>query len=142
LPVRGAAGTTEEDFMELGIRKQLSIGFDAALERVPALLKEEGFGILTEIDVKETLAKKLGLPFRRYRILGACNPVLAHEALQKNLGAGVMLPCNVAVYEDDDGKAVVTAVDPLQTAAVQAGPELAAFAGGVRERLARVMQRL
>jgi len=128
--------------MELGIRKKLSIGFDAALERLPAVLKEEGFGVLTEIDVKETLAKKLGVPFRRYRILGACNPVLAHEALQKNLGVGVMLPCNVAVYEDDEGKAVVSAVDPLQTAAVQAGPDLAAFAAGVRERLVRVMQRL
>jgi uncharacterized protein (DUF302 family) len=128
--------------MELGIRKKLTLGYDDALARVPAVLKEEGFGILTEIDVKETLQKKLGVSFRKYRILGACNPSLAYEALQKNIGVGVMLPCNVVVYEDDDGKAVVTAVDPLQTAAVQAGPELAAFAEGVRARLDRAMKNL
>ncbi len=128
--------------MELGIKKTLKGAYEDAVAKVTAGLKEEGFGVLTEIDVKETLQKKLGVPFRRYRILGACNPVLAHEALQKNLGVGVMMPCNVVVYEDDDGGVVVTAVDPLQTAAVQAGPELKAFAEGVRERLARVMQRL
>lgn len=128
--------------MELGIRKKLNVGYDDALTRVPAALKTEGFGVLTEVDVKATLQQKLGVPFRRYKILGACNPSLAHEALSKNLGIGVMIPCNVAVYEDDDGKAVVTAVDPLQTAAAQAGPELASFAEGVRARLVRVMQSL
>ncbi len=128
--------------MELGIKKQLTVAYDEALTRVTALLKEEGFGVLTEIDVKETLSKKLGVEFRPYRILGACNPTLAHEALQKNLGVGVMMPCNVVVYEGDDGKAVVTAVDPMQTAAVKAGPELVAFAEDVRARLSRVMQKL
>jgi uncharacterized protein (DUF302 family) len=128
--------------MELGLKKKLNVGYDEALEKVPAALKEEGFGVLTEIDVKDTLAKKLQVQFRRYRILGACNPSLAYEALQKNLGVGVMMPCNVVVYEDDDGKAMVTAVDPMQTAAVQAGPELAAFAEGVRSRLAKVVKRL
>ncbi|MBK7859875.1 MAG: DUF302 domain-containing protein [Archangiaceae bacterium] len=128
--------------MELGIKKKLSVGYDEALRRVTAALKEDGFGVLTEVDVKETLNKKLGVSFRNYRILGACNPALAYEALQKNLGAGVMMPCNVVVYEDDDGAAVVTAVDPAQTAAVQVGPELAAFAEAVRARLTRVMERL
>ncbi len=128
--------------MELGLRKKLNVSFDEALQRVPAALKEEGFGVLTEIDVKDTLQKKLNVSFRRYRILGACNPSLAHEALRKNLGAGVLMPCNVVVYEDDDGKAVVTAVDPLQTAAVQAGPDLAEFAAAVRARISRVVERL
>jgi uncharacterized protein (DUF302 family) len=147
--------------MELGITKKLSTTYDEALTRVPAALKAEGFGVLTEIDVKETLHRKLGVPFRKYRILGACNPALAFEALQKNLGVGVMMPCNVVVYEGDDGEVVVTAVDPLQTvyegddgevvvtaadplqtAAVQAGPELKAFAEGVRTRLARVISTL
>lgn len=128
--------------MELGIKKKLTGPYDDVVAKVTGALKEEGFGVLTEIDVKETLQKKLGVPFRKYRILGACNPVLAHEALQKNLGVGVMMPCNVVVYEDDGGEVVVTAVDPLQTAAARAGPELEAFAEGVRARLARVMQRL
>ena len=128
--------------MELGIRKKLTVGYDEALARLPEALKAEGFGVLTEIDVRETLQKKLGVPFRKYRIVGACNPSLAHEALQKNLGVGVMMPCNVVVYEDDDGRALVTAVDPLQTAAAQASPELASFAAGVRERLSRVIHGL
>lgn len=128
--------------MELGIRKKLTVGYDEALARLPEALKAEGFGVLTEIDVRETLQKKLGVPFRKYRIVGACNPSLAHEALQKNLGVGVMMPCNVVVYEDDDGRALVTAVDPLQTAAAQAAPELASFAAGVRERLSRVIHGL
>jgi uncharacterized protein (DUF302 family) len=126
----------------IGMKKQLTVGYDEALTRLPALLKDEGFGVLTEIDVKDTLKRKIDVDFRRYRILGACNPRLAHEALSKNLHAGVMMPCNLAVYEGDDGKATVVAVDPLQTAAAQAGPELEAFARGVRERIVRVMEKL
>ena len=128
--------------MELGIKRKLNVGYEDALARIPAALKAEGFGVLTEIDVKETLYQKLNVPFRKYRILGACNPSLAYEALQKNLGVGVIMPCNVVIYEDDDGKAMVTAVDPLQTAAVQVSPELKAFAEGVRVRLARVVDGL
>jgi uncharacterized protein (DUF302 family) len=127
--------------MELGIRRDLKHSFDEALTRVPAALKEEGFGILTEIDVQETLKQKLGVPFRRYRILGACNPSLAHEALQQNLAVGIALPCNVVVYDGGD-HAVVIAVDPMQTPVAQADDALAAFARGVRERLVRVMERL
>ena len=128
--------------MTTALQRTLRTSFEDALARVPEALKAEGFGVLTEIDVRETLQKKLGVPFRKYRIVGACNPSLAHEALQKNLGVGVMMPCNVVVYEDDDGRALVTAVDPLQTAAAQAAPELASFAAGVRERLSRVIHGL
>lgn len=124
------------------MRKELRSGFDEALSRVPAALKEEGFGVLTEIDVKDTLAKKLGAEFRRYRILGACNPGLAHQVLQADLDVGVMLPCNVVVYEGDDGRAIVTAVDPVQTAAAVTNPAVRAVAETVREKLARVLDRL
>lgn len=125
----------------IGMKKVTGWTFDQALERVPELLKAEGFGILTQIDVQGTLKQKIGVDFRRYRILGACNPSLAHRALSQVLEVGVLLPCNVIVYEGDDGKAVVHAVDPMQTLAA-AKPELAAIAGEVRERLARVLGRI
>jgi uncharacterized protein (DUF302 family) len=108
---------------------------------VPEALKTEGFGVLTEIDVRETLKKKLGVDFRRYKILGACNPPLAHEALSKDLEIGVLLPCNVIVYEGDDGKAVVTTVDPMQTVARE-HPELRSIAQTVRSKLERVLASL
>jgi uncharacterized protein (DUF302 family) len=119
----------------------LGTGYDEALRRVPEALKTEGFGVLTEIDVRETLKKKLGVDFRRYKILGACNPPLAHEALSKDLEIGVLLPCNVIVYEGDDGKAVVTTVDPMQTVARE-HPELRSIAQTVRSKLERVLASL
>lgn len=97
--------------MNDGIRRSLSYGYDEALERVPEALKKEGFGVLTEIDVKETLKKKLDVDFRPYKILGACNPPFAHRALQETLDVGLLLPCNVVVYEGDDGKTVIAAID-------------------------------
>jgi uncharacterized protein (DUF302 family) len=97
--------------------------------------------VLTQIDVKETLKQKIGADFRRYRILGACNPQLAHQALQAELEIGVMLPCNVIVYEGDDGKAVVVAIDPMQTIAASS-PKLAPIATEVRDRLTRVLEKL
>ena len=115
--------------------------YDEALVKVQELLKAEGFGVLTQIDVKETLKQKIGAEFRKYRILGACNPQLAHQALSRFTDVGVFLPCNVVVYEDDGGHAVVVAVDPLQTIASQL-PELAPLAGEVQSRLARVLERL
>ena len=125
-----------------GIRKTLDLGFDEALARVPEALKSEGFGVLTEIDVQATLKKKLDVEFRRYRILGACNPPFAHQALQHSLDVGMLMPCNVIVYEADDGRTVVAAVDPMQTMAVQGDPALRPLAERVQEKLRRVLDSL
>ncbi len=127
--------------MTPGIRRDLSISFDEALARIPEALKTEGFGVLTEIDLAATLKAKLGVEFRRYKILGACNPTLAHEALGAMLEIGVMLPCNVVVYERDGGGATVIAVDPMQTMTAQDGA-LASIAEQVRSRLLRVLEKL
>jgi uncharacterized protein (DUF302 family) len=97
--------------------------------------------VLTEVDLAQTLKNKLGVDFRRYKILGACNPTLAHRALSVSLDVGVLLPCNVAVYEDDDGRAVVQTVDPTQTLA-SSDPRLADVAATVRAKLARVLEQL
>jgi uncharacterized protein (DUF302 family) len=124
-----------------GIRRELAIGYDEALVRVPEVLATEGFGVLTEIDVAATFAKKLGVEFRRYKILGACNPTLAHRALGIALEVGVMLPCNVVVYERDGGGATVVAIDPAETMASR-DPQLAELAAEVRQRLVRVIEKL
>lgn len=126
---------------QIGMPVHTTLTFDAALTRVPEALKAEGFGVLTEVDVTATMKAKLGVDFRRYKILGACNPTLAHRALSTNLSAGTMMPCSVAVYEADDGKATVVAIDPEQTPAAQS-PELHAIMGEVRERLSRVIAAL
>ena len=91
------------------------MSYDDALSRLPEALKKEGFGIITESDMQATLKAKLGAEFRRYRIVGACNPSLAHAALQIDPRVGVLLPCNVVIYESDHGTAVIGAVDPMQT---------------------------
>lgn len=124
------------------LQKKLGSTYDEALARLPELLKGEGFGVLTEIDVQATLKAKLGVDFRRYKILGACNPPLAHRALSTELQVGAMLPCNVVVWEGDDGKAVVAAIDPMMTIAAQGPAELREVAAEVRARLARVVERL
>lgn len=126
----------------IGIKQVTGLSYEQALSRLPELLKSEGFGIITEIDIQETLKKKIGVDFRRYRILGACNPTFAHEALSQDLGIGVKLPCNVAVYEGDDGRAVVSSVDPRQTMANHESPEVAALAEKVRAKLEVVLQKL
>jgi len=125
----------------IGIQRKTQLTYDEALARLPDLLKAEGFGILTQIDVKETLKQKLGVDFRRYKILGACNPGLAHRALSQTIEIGVLLPCNVVVHEGDDGKATVVAVDPMQTLAA-ARPELAPVAAEVQAKLRRVVEQL
>ena len=125
-----------------GIRKTLDLGFDEALARIPEALKAEGFGVLTEIDVQATLKKKLDVDFRRYRILGACNPPFAHRALQHSLDVGMLMPCNVIVYETDDRKTVVSAVDPMQTMAAQGDPALRPLAAEVLQKLRRVIDSL
>ena len=125
-----------------GIRKALRATYDEALARVPEALKSEGFGVLTQIDVKSTLQQKLGVDFRRYQILGACNPPFAHQALEIDLEAGLIMPCNVVVYELDDGNAVVLAVDPMKTAAATGNPKLVELAGSLREKLSRALAKL
>jgi uncharacterized protein (DUF302 family) len=98
-----------------GLRVTVPIGYDEAIERVTAALKQEGFGVLTTIDVKQTLKQKLDVDFRRYVILGACNPTLAHRALQVETDIGLLLPCNVVVYESGPQETVVAAMAPLPT---------------------------
>jgi uncharacterized protein (DUF302 family) len=126
--------------MATELKRTLAIEYDAALDRLPPALAAEGFGVLTRIDLRETLRAKLGVDFRRYQILGACNPPLAHRALTAELDVGVMLPCNVVVYEEDD-HAVVVAIDPMETIAARSDA-LRPIAEEVRGRLARVLDRL
>ncbi|OFW13421.1 MAG: ABC transporter ATP-binding protein [Acidobacteria bacterium RIFCSPLOWO2_12_FULL_67_14] len=96
-----------------GLRVELPVGYDAAVERATAALKSQGFGVLTTIDVQQTLKQKLDRDFRRYVILGACNPPLADRALHAELEVGLLLPCNVIVYETTPGRTVVAAMAPL-----------------------------
>jgi uncharacterized protein (DUF302 family) len=123
-----------------GMQKIVSQPYETVLAKLPDALKTEGFGVLTQIDIRDTLREKLGVEFRRYKIVGACNPALAHRALQAELDAGVMLPCNIIVYEEGD-KTVVVAVDPMETIAANSAA-LQPIAEEVRGKLARVLERL
>jgi uncharacterized protein (DUF302 family) len=122
----------------LGLKVHLHTDLDAALTRVTEALKAEGFGVLTEIDVKETLKKKIGVEFRPYRILGACNPSLAYRALSVEPEVGLLLPCNVTVAQGEDGGVDVSLVDPIMMLGVVANPALAPVAQEAQARLARV----
>ena len=122
--------------------KMLDAGFDDAVARTTEALKRQGFGIITEIDVKETLSKKLGVDFRNYKILGACNPALAYEALKAEDKVGTMLPCNVVVQETEDGKVEVAAIDPVASMAAIDNPSLGQLASTVREKLKSVVSAL
>ena len=122
--------------------KNLPGDFDEAVERVTAALKQEGFGILTTIDVKETLKKKLDVDFRKYTILGACNPPYAFKALLVEDKIGTMLPCNVIVQELDDGTIEAAAVDPAASMQAVKNKELAETASEVRDKLKRVIDSL
>jgi uncharacterized protein (DUF302 family) len=124
------------------MKKTLRATYDEALARVPEALASEGFGVLTEIDVQATLKQKLGVDFRRYKILGACNPPFAHEALQAELEVGLLMPCNVVVYEDDDRRAVVVAIDPTKTVAAAENARLVELAASVKDKLGRALERL
>lgn len=121
-----------------GFQAVLDVPYEAAIEKVTAVLKTEGFGILTEIDVKATMKKKLDADFRKYTILGACNPNLAYQALSKELEIGLMLPCNVIVYEDDNGSSVVSIIDPLIMMGVAQTADLNDVACEAEARLRRV----
>jgi uncharacterized protein (DUF302 family) len=126
-----------------GFKKTLAASVDQAEARVREELKKEGFGVLTEIDVKSTLKQKLGVDFRPYRILGACNPPLAHRALSEETDIGLLLPCNVIVYEgDEDGTAVVAILDPVKQLGVSGRADLGPLADDVRARMRRVLDAL
>ena len=114
--------------------------FDEVLSLLPEALKAEGFGILTEIDVQKTLREKLDVDWPRYRILGSCNPKLAHRALQVEPNTGVLLPCNVIVREETPSRTVVAAVDPMNTVGAAAAAGMQEVAGEVRDKLARVLE--
>jgi uncharacterized protein (DUF302 family) len=116
--------------------------FDEVTERTTALLKKEGFGILTEIDVKKTLKKKLDVNFREYKILGACNPPFAYQALQAEDKIGTMLPCNVIVQEIEEGEMEVAAIDPVASMKAVENPKLLAIAKQVQQKLQRVVSSL
>jgi uncharacterized protein (DUF302 family) len=121
---------------------QLDVPYDDALERVGDALKAEGFGVLTSIDVKQTLKEKIDVDFRRYAILGACNPKLANRALSTDPQVGLLLPCNVIVYEEDEDTTTVSIVDPLGLLGGIDAAELGAVAEEAHDRLSRVASAL
>jgi len=122
--------------------KTLNLPFDDAIVRVTEELKKEGFGVLTDIDVRATMKKKLDVDFRNYRILGACNPPFAHQALLAEDKIGTMLPCNVIVQEHAPGVVEVAAIDPVASMAAVDNPQLGAVGMEVRARLQRVVASL
>ncbi len=122
--------------------KAVDLDFDTALQRVTEELARQGFGVLTEIDVSATMKKKLNVDFPRYRILGACNPPLAHRALAAEPEIGTLLPCNVVVREDAGGKVRVEFMDPNAVLQLVDRPGIAEIAGEVRNRLEKVMAAL
>ena len=122
--------------------KELNISFDDAIAKVTEELKKEGFGILTDIDVKATLKKKLDVDFHPYRILGACNPPFAFQALQTEDKIGTMLPCNVVVQKKTPGKVEVTSIDPVASMAAVNNPNLRTVGEQVREKLKRVIDNM
>ena len=127
--------------MEYGFTRTVNLPFEAAVQRVTEELKNQGFGVLTTIDVQETLKQKLNVEFTRYVILGACNPPLAHRALEVEMNIGLLLPCNVIVYEKE-GKTVVGAFDPMMMVPLVGKPEMAAIAADVKKRLEAVLAKI
>lgn len=125
--------------MEYGFSKKTNLSYEAAVEKVTATLKDQGFGVLTTIDVKETLRKKLDVDFKKYVILGACNPPFAHQALQAEEEIGLLLPCNVIVYEKEGG-AVVSAFDPMAMTKIVDNPKIQPIAEQVKERLKKAIE--
>jgi len=128
--------------MSYHFTKKLDASYDEAIARATEELKKEGFGILTEIDVKEALKKKLDVDFRKYKILGACNPSFAYKALQAEDKIGTMLPCNVIVQETDDGKVEVSAIDPIASMQAIDNQSLGDIAKQVREKLKKVIDNI
>ena len=125
--------------MDYGFSKSVDLSFEQTIEKVTEELKKEGFGVLTSIDVKETLKEKINVDFKKYTILGACNPPIAHKALLEEEELGLLLPCNIIVYEKDD-KTVVSVFDPMIMTKVIDNKKIAPVAGQVKEKLERVLQ--
>ena len=125
--------------MQYSIDKILDMPFDDAVNRVIEELKKEGFGVLTDIDVQTTLKKKLDVDFRKYRILGACNPPFAYKALQAERKIGTMLPCNVIVQETEAGQVEVSAIDPIASMRAIENPNLQEIADEVQAKLKKVV---
>lgn len=125
--------------MQYGFSKTTDYNFNQAIEKVTDELKKEGFGILTTIDVKDTLKNKINVDFKNYTILGACNPPIAHKALQTEEELGLLLPCNVVVYEKDN-KTVVSIFDPMMMTKLIDNDEMIPIATEVKERLQRVLE--
>jgi len=132
----------KEVHMAYYFSKILNVSFEEAISKVTEELKKEGFGILTEIDVKETLKKKLNVDFNKYRILGVCNPPFAYQALRAEDKIGTMLPCNVIVQELAEGKVEVAAIDPVASMQAVKNPELGDIAEQVRIKLRKVIDNL
>jgi uncharacterized protein (DUF302 family) len=122
--------------------KTLDAGFEDTVRLATEALKQEGFGIITEIDVRDTFKKKIGVDFRNYRILGACNPLMAHEALQIEDKVGTMLPCNVVVQDIGGGRTEIAAIDPVASMQAITNPQLKHAAEQVREKLQRAITNL
>ena len=130
------------DTIKYAIAKKTEMTFDEANAKIREALKEQGFGILTEIDVKATLKKKLDKDFRQYVILGACNPPFAHQALSGELSIGLLLPCNVIVYETNDGKAQVQALNPKEAFSLVENKELTSIADQIYDKLKAAVESL
>ncbi len=124
------------------MKRKVEISYEEAEGRIREALSKEGFGILTEIDVKATLKKKLDKDFRRYIILGACNPPYAYRALTMEPEIGVFMPCNVLVYENEDGTTTLSAMDPVAAMEVVGNPELTGLAREIKEKIERALNSL
>ena len=125
--------------MQYGFSKTIDLPYEQAIEKVTAELKKEGFGVLTTIDVKETLKQKINVDFKKYTILGACNPLIAHKALQEEEDLGLLLPCNVVVYEKDN-KTRVSIFDPMVMTWIMENDNMKPIATEVQEKLQRVLK--
>ena len=123
-------------------QKRVTGRFDEVVDRTTAALEDEGFGVLCDIDVQATFAEKLDREFRQYRILGACNPELAFQGLEEDIELGALLPCNVIVYESDDGGVTVSAVDPSALVGITGNPDLDGISDDVSSRFERVLDEL
>jgi uncharacterized protein (DUF302 family) len=137
------ASPTRAPARSYGFGATVNLPYEQAVERTRVALKEQGFGVLTEIDVRQTMKAKLDVDFRPYVILGACNPPLAHRALSADLGIGLLLPCNVVVYDNGDGRSTVEVMDPeAALGLVGDNPEIAAVASEARTRLRQALDAL